>query len=82
MGQRNIRLISDLWMEGDTLVIYSRNQRTVMRYDLEGDFISLKGCQIERVLILRYNDGYAMEMNYYPLNDTSYFRYASLDKDQ
>tara|TARA_R110000796_G_scaffold74374_1_gene167266 strand:- start:244233 stop:245441 length:1209 start_codon:yes stop_codon:yes gene_type:complete len=73
--------ITDLWLEGDTLAIYSRNQTSVKRYSLEGDFIRSEKLPASPGHLYTYNHGYAMEMNYRPINDTSYYRYATLDKD-
>ncbi|KYG78778.1 6-bladed beta-propeller [Roseivirga echinicomitans] len=73
--------ITDLWLEGDTLVIYSKNQLTVKRYKLDGDFIRSERLPLSPGHIYSYNGGYAMEMNYRLINDSLRFRYATLDKD-
>ncbi|WP_323757710.1 6-bladed beta-propeller [Roseivirga sp.] len=73
--------ITDLWLEGDTLAIYSMNKSTVMRYNLEGDFIRSERLPASPGHVLSYNKGYAMDMNYRPINDTSRYRYATLDRN-
>jgi len=73
--------IRNLWLEGDTLAIYSRNQSTVKRYDLRGNFIRSERLPVAPGHLYSYKGGYAMEMDYRPINDTSYYRYVTLDKD-
>jgi hypothetical protein len=73
--------ISDLWLESDTLVIYSRQESKILRYDLKGNFIKSQKLPNRVGHIYGYENGYAMEMNRYPLNDTSYYRYATLDQN-
>lgn len=72
--------ITDLWLENDTIAIYSRNQRKVMKYDLKGDFIMVDKLPNQAGHIYSYRNGYAMEMNYYPINDTSYYRFVVLNR--
>jgi hypothetical protein len=80
-GPEEYNEITDLWLETDTLVIYSRNRKTVRRYDLEGNFIMSERLPIMAEHIYSYPKGYAMEMNYRLINDTSQYRYASLNND-
>tara|TARA_R110001592_G_scaffold135241_2_gene351387 strand:+ start:1923 stop:3074 length:1152 start_codon:yes stop_codon:yes gene_type:complete len=73
--------ITDLWLEGDTLAIYTSSQSTVKRYGLKGNFIRSERLPVSPGHIYSYKGGYAMDMNYGLINDTSYYRYARLDKD-
>jgi hypothetical protein len=73
--------ITDLWLEGDTLAIYSRKQSSVKRYDLRGNFVKADKLPAIPGHINSYDNGYAMDMYFRPINDTSYYRYVTLDKD-
>jgi hypothetical protein len=75
-GPEEYEDITDLWLEGDTIVVYSRKQKKVIRYDFEGNFIRADKLPNLAGHIYGYNKGYAMDMNYYPLNDTSYYRFV------
>ena len=80
-GPEEYEDINDLWLENDTLVIYSRAKSEVIRYNLEGDFIKKDKLPQRVGHIYGYKGGYALEMNDYLINDTSQYRYASLDKN-
>ncbi|PIW03174.1 MAG: hypothetical protein COW40_16280 [Cytophagales bacterium CG17_big_fil_post_rev_8_21_14_2_50_40_13] len=80
-GPEEYSSITDLWLEGDTMAIYTRSQSTVKRYDLEGNFVKADKLPVIPGHINRYNNGYAMDMYFRPINDTSYYRYVTLDKD-
>jgi hypothetical protein len=75
-GPEEYEDITDLWLAGDTLFIHSRDQKKVVRYDLEGNFIEADRLPNSTGHIYSYKRGYAMEMSYYPINDTSFYRYA------
>ncbi|KYG80625.1 6-bladed beta-propeller protein [Roseivirga ehrenbergii] len=80
-GPEEYQAVSNIWMESDTLAVYTSSKKTVKRYSLEGDFISTVTLPVAGAHVHGYNGAYAMEMNYSPINDTSYYRYASLGKD-
>ena len=80
-GPEEYQAVSNIWMESDTLAVYTSSKKTVKRYNLEGDYISTVTLPVAGAHVHGYNGAYAMEMNYNPINDTSYYRYASLDKD-
>ena len=80
-GPEEYEDINDLWLENDTLIIYSRAKSEVIRYNLEGDFIRKDKLPQRVGHIYGYKDGYALEMNDYLIDDSSRYRYASLDKN-
>lgn len=79
-GPEEYDFIQDIWMEGDSLVIYSRG-RYIKWYSLEGDFLKAKDFRIEAGHIIPYLDGYAMDVMYAVLDDSLRFNFAFVDGD-
>jgi hypothetical protein len=75
--------INDLWVEDGLLTVYSMPKSMIYRYSPEGDFIDFRQLpdQLRVGGIRPYKDGYIVEMNFNPINDTAYYKFAKLDKD-
>jgi hypothetical protein len=73
--------INDMWLDGNTLSVYSRLGAKVNRYNLDGDFIDSRKSPYQAGHILGYENGYALDMNYELIDDSLRWRFAVLDKD-
>ncbi|WP_420385622.1 6-bladed beta-propeller [Roseivirga sp.] len=78
-GPEEYEYVQDMWMEGDSLVIYSRG-RYIKWYSLEGDFLKAKDFRIEAGHVIPYRDGYAMDVMYAVLDDSLRFNFAFVDE--
>jgi hypothetical protein len=75
--------INDLWVEDGLLTVYSMPKSMIYRYSPEGDFIDFRQLpdQLRVGGIRPYKDAYIVEMNFNPINDTSYYKFAKLDRE-
>ncbi|KYG78782.1 6-bladed beta-propeller [Roseivirga echinicomitans] len=75
--------IESLWMENGLVAVYSMPKSVIYRYTTEGEFVDSRKLpdQVRVGDIRPYKDGYVAEMNYLPINDSSYYKFAKLDKD-
>ena len=82
-GPEEYRSIDDLWVEDGLLAVYSMPKSMIYRYNPEGEFVDSRQLpsQLRVGGIRPYKDGYMAEMNYHPTHDTSFYKFAKLDKD-
>ncbi|WP_339607469.1 6-bladed beta-propeller [uncultured Roseivirga sp.] len=83
-GPEEYSSIEDLWIENGLVAVYSMPKSVIYRYTTEGEFIDSHKLpdQLRVGGIQPYKGGgYVAEMNYLPINDTSYYKFAKLDKD-
>ncbi|WP_323757709.1 6-bladed beta-propeller [Roseivirga sp.] len=82
-GPEEYGSIESLWIESGLVTVYSMPKSVIYRYTPEGDFVDSRKLpdQLRVGDIRPYKDGYVAEMNYLPINDTSYYKFAKLDKD-
>jgi hypothetical protein len=73
--------IDDIWVERDTMSIYSRLDIKVNKYSIDGGFIDSKKMPYQVGHVLGYKNGYAMDMNRVLINDSSRYRYAILSEN-
>ena len=75
--------IESIWLENGLVAVYSMPKSVIYRYTLEGDFVDSRRLpdQLRVGGIRTYKDGYVAEMNYNPINDTSYYKFVKLNKD-
>ena len=75
--------IGSLWVENGLVTVYSMPKSIIYRYTPEGEFVDSRKLpdQLRVGDIRPYKDGYVAEMNYNPINDTSYYKFAKLNKD-
>jgi len=69
---------NDIWLEGDILNVYTA-QKSIKRYDLEGNFISTKTIPHGASHIHPYKSGYVLDMNYGVINDSLQYAVAITD---
>ncbi len=79
-GPGEYRFRSETWLEGDTICIYIR-RKGVLRYDLNGNFISSESFSFPATHIHPYKGGYALDMNYARINDTLQYALVTLNED-
>lgn len=80
-GPEEYSRITDLWLEGDTLAIYSRGKSSVNKYSLEGDFISSVKLPFRLGHINTYKKGYVADMNFSPMKDSLMYNFVVFDKN-
>tara|TARA_A100000171_G_C2134439_1_gene149079 strand:- start:538 stop:1716 length:1179 start_codon:yes stop_codon:yes gene_type:complete len=82
-GPEEYSSIEDLWIENGLVAVYSMLKSVIYRYTTEGEFIDSRKLpdQLRIGGIRPYKDGYVAEMNFHSINDTSYYKFAKLDKD-
>jgi hypothetical protein len=79
-GPEEYKMITDLWLEQDTVVVYSRDESRINRYSLEGAFISSSKLPFRVNHIHGLNGGYGLDMGFNTVNDSSKYKYVVLDK--
>ncbi len=77
-GPEEYESIQGLWMEGETVAIYSRG-KYIKRYSLEGDFISSENIDYRAGYILKYAKGYALDMYFATVDDSLFYNVVTLD---
>ena len=78
-GPEEYRFWKEIWLEGDTICLYVL-RKGVWRYDFNGNFISSESFSFPATHIHPYKDGYALDMNYRMINDTSQYALVTLNK--
>lgn len=79
-GPEEYPSINDLWMEGDTVAIYSQG-KFINRYLLKGDFISSESLRYQAGHILSYAKGYALDMFFETVDDSLFYNVITLDSE-
>lgn len=72
--------IQDFWLEGDTVAIYYRG-KYIKRYSLEGNFISSTDMHYQAGHMLRYSDGFALDMFFSAVDDTLFCNVLTLNRE-
>ena len=80
-GPGEYSVLTNFWMEGDTIVIYSRIDAAIYRYSKVGEFIEREELPFRAGYMNSFEGGYGLEMNYNLVNDSLKYRYAILDSD-
>ncbi|MFY0592165.1 6-bladed beta-propeller [Roseivirga sp.] len=83
-GPEEYDRISELWIDDDRLSIYSRISGTIKTYTFDGAFISSTRIPSEFARmghLLPLKDQYVIETNFSALNDSSRYKWVSLDKN-
>ncbi|HEY9117937.1 MAG TPA: 6-bladed beta-propeller [Roseivirga sp.] len=77
-GPEEYENITDLWIEGDNVAIYSRG-KFIKRYTLKGDFVSTEKLTHQAGHILKYTEGYALDMFFSAIDDSLFYNVATLN---
>ncbi|GAB5526349.1 MAG: hypothetical protein Roseis2KO_42210 [Roseivirga sp.] len=70
-----------LWVEGDSIFVYTKSKKTVKQYLLNGDFVSSRDMPAGGTQIVPFGNGYAMDLNSTVVDDSLTFNVMLLDKD-
>lgn len=79
-GPEEYRSISDLWLDDDQITVYSRASSIISRYSIQGEFIDSKRLPYRVGHINRYKEGYVIESNFNPINDSLKYKFAALNE--
>ncbi len=79
-GPEEYTSYNDVWLEGDTLVLYNY-RRSINRYDLAGSFISRDKMLEHAAHVHVYESGYALDMNYRLTQDSLQYALVTLDQE-
>ena len=80
-GQEEYASIGDMWTEGDHIVIFDNRNQRIVKYDLNGNFISGKKINHLGSHILPYQDGYVLDMSNALVEDTLKYNLLFVDAD-
>lgn len=69
---------NDFWLEGDTLNLYNY-RKSIIRYDLEGNFISRDQMLEQAAHVHPFGSGYALDMNYRLTQDSLKYSLVTLN---
>ncbi len=79
-GPEEYTSYNDVWLEGDTLVLYNY-RKSINRYDLAGSFISKEKMTEQAAHVHTYESGYALDMNNRLTQDSLQYALVTLDKE-
>ena len=80
-GPEEYASIGDMWTEGDHIVIFDNRNQRIVKYDLNGNFISGKKINHLGSHILPYQDGYVLDMSNALVEDTLKYNLLFVDAD-
>ena len=79
-GPEEYKQITDFWLEGDTIALFTRSTNRVMKYSFQGDFIESKRLPFQIDHMRSYGDGYVFGTNFTPIQDSIRYQWGIWDK--
>lgn len=73
--------VNDKWIHNNALFVYSKNQKSVKEYSLNGDFVEAHDVVLDAAQVVPYGDGYALDMNRGLIDDTLAYNVVLLNSD-
>ncbi len=70
-----------LWVEGDSIFVYTKSKQKVKQYLLSGDFVRSLDIPAAGAQVIPFRNGYAVDLNSTVLDDSLAYSVMLLDKD-
>lgn len=80
-GPEEYKHVNDKWINNNALFVYSKNQKSVKEYTLNGDFVEAHDVALDAAQVVPYGDGYALDMNSALIDDTLAYNVVLLNSD-
>lgn len=78
-GPEEYRDVKGLWVQGDTIFVYTLVSKKVIQYDFEGHFLGSGAVQHSYGDIFPINNGYVADLSSYGFYDSVMYKLAFLD---